>query len=62
MDSRQFLARLERERQALAQRDHPNLARVYAAGLNGTLAAPCCTHASRAVFFAKPYNGIIWST
>ena len=32
MDTRQFVARFESERQALAMMDHPNLARVYDAG------------------------------
>jgi serine/threonine protein kinase/Tfp pilus assembly protein PilF len=32
MDTRQFVARFESERQALAMMDHPNVARVYDAG------------------------------
>jgi serine/threonine protein kinase/tetratricopeptide (TPR) repeat protein len=32
MDSKQFIARFEAERQALALMDHPNIARVYDAG------------------------------
>jgi serine/threonine protein kinase/tetratricopeptide (TPR) repeat protein len=32
MDTRQFVARFEAERQALAMMDHPNVARVYDAG------------------------------
>lgn len=33
LDSRQILARFEAERQALAMMDHPNIARVYDAGM-----------------------------
>ena len=33
MDSRQVLARFEAERQALAMMDHPNIARVFDAGV-----------------------------
>ena len=32
MDTRQVVARFEAERQALARMDHPNIARVFAAG------------------------------
>jgi serine/threonine protein kinase/WD40 repeat protein len=33
MDSRQFVARFEAERQALAMMDHPNIARIFDAGV-----------------------------
>ncbi len=36
MDTRQFVARFESERQALAMMDHPNVARVYDAGSTET--------------------------
>ena len=36
MDTRQFVARFESERQALALMDHPNVARVYDAGSTDT--------------------------
>jgi serine/threonine protein kinase len=36
MDTRQFVARFEGERQALAMMDHPNVARVYDAGSTDT--------------------------
>ena len=36
MDTRQFVARFEAERQALALMDHPNVARVYDAGSTDT--------------------------
>src|SRR5687767_7460882 len=36
MDTRQFVARFESERQALAMMDHPNVARVFDAGSTDT--------------------------
>jgi serine/threonine protein kinase/dienelactone hydrolase len=36
MDTRQIIARLEAERQALAVLDHPNIAKVFDAGATGT--------------------------
>src|SRR5262249_40585176 len=36
MDSKQVLARFEAERQALALMDHPNIARVFDAGVTAT--------------------------
>src|SRR5688572_1846858 len=36
MDTRQFVARFESERQALAMMDHPNVARVFDAGSTGS--------------------------
>ena len=33
MDSRQVVARFEAERQALAMMDHPNIAKIFAAGM-----------------------------
>ena len=36
MDSREILARFEAERQALARMEHPNIARVYDAGMTGS--------------------------
>jgi serine/threonine protein kinase len=36
MDTRQFVARFEAERQALALMDHPNVAHVYDAGSTAT--------------------------
>src|SRR5688572_4842296 len=35
MDSQQVIARFEAERQALAMMDHPNIARIYDAGMTG---------------------------
>ena len=36
MDTRQVIARFEAERQALALMDHPNIARIFDAGITGT--------------------------
>lgn len=49
MDSRQFVARFEAERQALALMDHPNIARVLDAG---------CTDTGRPYFVMELVKGI----
>jgi hypothetical protein len=40
MDTREVVARFEAERQALALMNHPAIARVYAAGSDGTAGVP----------------------
>jgi serine/threonine protein kinase len=49
MDTRQFVARFEAERQALAMMDHPNIARVLDAG---------CTETGRPYFVMELVKGI----
>ena len=49
MDTRQFVARFEAERQALAMMDHPNIARVLDAG---------CTEMGRPYFVMELVKGI----
>ena len=49
MDTRQFIARFEAERQALAMMDHPNIARVLDAG---------CTDTGRPYFVMELVKGI----
>jgi serine/threonine protein kinase len=49
MDTRQFIARFEAERQALAMMDHPNIARVFDAG---------CTETGRPYFVMELVKGI----
>jgi serine/threonine protein kinase len=49
MDTRQFIARFEAERQALAMMDHPNVARVFDAG---------ATESGRPYFVMELVNGI----
>ena len=44
MDTRQVIARFEAERQALAMMDHPNIAKVFDAGMTGSpYDEPACT-------------------
>jgi len=49
MDTRQFIARFEAERQALALMDHPNVARVFDAG---------ATESGRPYFVMELVNGV----
>lgn len=49
MDSRQFIARFEAERQALAMMDHPNIAKVLDAG---------CTETGRPYFVMELVKGV----
>ena len=49
MDTRQFIARFEAERQALAMMDHPNIARVLDAG---------CTETGRPYFVMELVKGV----
>src|SRR6266516_297704 len=44
MDTRQVIARFEAERQALALMDHPNIAKIYDAGVTQTTLAPPLSH------------------
>ncbi len=49
MDTRQFIARFEAERLALAPMDHPNIARVLDAG---------CTETGRSYFVMELVKGV----
>ena len=40
MDTRQVIARFDAERQALAMMDHPNIAKIFDAGITGTPLTP----------------------
>jgi eukaryotic-like serine/threonine-protein kinase len=40
MDTKRVIARFEAERQALAMMDHPNIAKIFDAGVTGTPASP----------------------
>src|SRR5206468_3493290 len=48
MDTRRVIARFEAERQALAMMDHPNIAKIFDAGVTETgarsIAPPDCSH------------------
>src|SRR5467141_3163726 len=44
MDTKQVIARFEAERQALALMDHPNIAKIYDAGVTQTTLTPPLSH------------------
>jgi serine/threonine protein kinase len=62
MDTKQIVARFEAERQALALMDHPNIARIYDAGVTGPpLSSPgegspfSTLHSARSAYHGRPY-------
>src|SRR5256714_10410252 len=44
MDTRNVIARFEAERQALAMMDHPNIAKIFDAGVTATPLSPTLAH------------------
>jgi eukaryotic-like serine/threonine-protein kinase len=54
MDTRQVIARFEAERQALALMDHPNIARIFDAGITGAPSSQLSTTDSQ-LHFGRPY-------
>jgi serine/threonine protein kinase/tetratricopeptide (TPR) repeat protein len=55
LDTRRLLARFEQERQALALMDHPNIAKVFDAGIDGE---PGCVSAGRPYFAMELVKGL----
>jgi serine/threonine protein kinase len=54
MDTKQVIARFEAERQALALMDHPNIARIFDAGITGAPSSQLSTPNSQ-LHFGRPY-------
>src|SRR5262249_49383748 len=55
LDTHRLLARFEQERQALALMDHPNIAKVFDAGIDGE---PGCVSAGRPYFAMELVKGL----
>jgi len=54
MDTKQVIARFEAERQALALMDHPNIARIFDAGITGAPSSQLSTGDSQ-LHYGRPY-------